>query len=77
MSVIENQNTPSLGEMWQFINKNLSPIGMMPDKASLDYSQTFWLYRELRKLDNTFRDVVQVHVLKNELSYSLLETLVN
>ena len=77
MSVIENQNIPSFVEMWQFIDKNLNPIGIMPDKASLDHMQTFRLYIELKKLDSTFRDVIQAHVLKNELAYSLLETLVN
>ena len=76
MSVI-NQDTSSLAEMWQFIGKNLDPIGMMPDKASLDHMQTFRLYLKLRNLDNTFRDTIQVHVLKNELAYSLLETLAN
>jgi hypothetical protein len=77
MSIIENQNISSLEEMWQFIGKNLNPIGMMPDKASLDHMQTFRLYLKLRKLDNTFRDTIQIQMLKNELAYSLLETLVN
>jgi hypothetical protein len=76
MSVI-NQNTPSLEEMWQYIGRNLDPIGMMPDKASLDHMQTFRLYLKLRNLDGTFRDAIQVHVLKNELAYSMLEILVN
>lgn len=77
MSVIENQNISSFGEMWQFIRKNLEPIGMMPDKASLDYMQTFRLYLKLRNLDNTFRETIQIQVLRNELSYALLEALVN
>ena len=77
MSTIETHSTPSPVEMWQFINRNLNPIGMMPDKASLDYMQTCRLYLGLRKLDNTFRETVQIQVLKNELAYSLLETLVN
>ncbi|MHB8545949.1 MAG: hypothetical protein ACYDAJ_04210 [Nitrosotalea sp.] len=77
MSVIENQNTPSLLEMWKFIYKNLNPIGMMPDKASLDHVQIFRLYVELQNLDKTFRDSIQVQVLRNELAYSLLSTLVN
>lgn len=76
MSVIENQNTSFL-EMWKFIEKNLNPIGMMPDMASLDYTQVSRLYLELRNLDRTFRDSIQVHVLRNELAYSLLCTLVN
>ena len=77
MSVIENQNIPSFGEMWQFITKNLEPIGMMPDKASLDYMQIFRLYIKLRDLDNTFRETIQIQVLRNELAYTLLEALVN
>ena len=76
MSVI-NQDTPSLEEMWQYIGRNLDPIGRMPDKASLDHMQTFRLYLKLRNLDGTFRDAIQVHVLKNELAYSILEILVN
>lgn len=77
MSVIETPSNPSLVEMWQFIDRNLNPIGMMPDKASLDHMQTFRLYLKLRNLDGTFRDAIQVHVLKNELAYSMLEILVN
>ena len=77
MSKIENQNIPSLLEMWKFIDKNLNPIGMTPDKASLDHMQIFRLYVELQNLDKTFRDSIQVHVLRNELAYSLLSTLVN
>ncbi|MGI0062797.1 MAG: hypothetical protein ACREBA_10140 [Nitrosotalea sp.] len=77
MSIIENQNTPSFLEMWKFIEKNLNPIGMMPDMASLDYTQVSRLYLELRGLDRTFRDSIQIHVLRNELAYSLLCTLVN
>ncbi|SMH71636.1 hypothetical protein [Candidatus Nitrosotalea okcheonensis] len=77
MSIIENQNTPSLLEMWKFIDKNLNPIGITLDKASLDHVQIFRLYIELRNLDKTFRDSIQVHVLKNELAYSLLSTLIN
>ena len=77
MSVIEIPSNPSLVEMWQFIDKNLNPIGMMPDKASLDHMQTCRLYLRLRKQDSKFRDTVQAQILKNELARSLLDTLVN
>jgi hypothetical protein len=77
MYTIEDHNTPQFGEMWQFIGKILNPIGMMPDKASLDHKQTLRLYFELKKTDNTFRDLIQIHILKNELAYSLLGNLVN
>lgn len=77
MSIVEKQNTPTLGEMWQFIDKVLHPIGMTPDKASLDNGQVFKLYFQLIKLYDLFIDSIQVHVLRNELAYSLLENLVN
>lgn len=77
MSVIETPSIPSLVEMWQFIDRNLNSIGMMPDKASLDHMQTCRLYLRLRKLDSEFRDTVQAQILKNELARYLLDTLVN
>jgi hypothetical protein len=77
MSVIETPNTPSHAEMWQFIEKNLNSIGMMPDKASLDHMQICRLYLQLRKLDSKFRDTVQAQILKIKLAHSLLDTLVN
>jgi hypothetical protein len=64
MSLIENQNIPSFLEMWKFIEKNLNPIGMTPDMASLDYTQVSRLYLELRNLDRTFRDSIQVTCTK-------------
>lgn len=48
MSAIETHNTPSLVEMWQFIGRNLNPIGMMPDKASLDHLQTIFRIENIR-----------------------------
>ena len=77
MSITQNQKIPTLEEMRQIIDRTLYPIGMAPDKASLDNGQVFRLYLKLIKLDNSFRDSVQVHILRNELAYALLENLVN
>lgn len=77
MSYLEAHNTPSLAEMWQFIDKNLGPIGMTPDKAMLDHIQVYRLYLEIRNLDNIFRDTIQIQVLKNNLAFSLLSALTN
>jgi hypothetical protein len=77
MSSLQNHNTPRLVQMWQFIDGILSPIGMTPDKASIDNDQVFKLYLNLVQLDNSFRDSIQVHILRNELAFSRLENLVN
>jgi hypothetical protein len=63
--------------MWKFIDGVLGPIGMTPDKASIDNGQVFKLYLKLVQLDNSFRDSVQIHILRNELASSHLENLVN
>jgi hypothetical protein len=63
--------------MWQYIDKILDPIGMAPDKASLDNGQVFRLYLKLGKIDNSFRDSIQVHILRNQLACARLESLVN
>lgn len=77
MPITQNQKIPTLEEMQQIIDRTLYPIGMAPDKASLDNGQVFRLYLKLIKLDNSFRDSVQIHILRNELAYTLLENLVN
>ncbi|MDE1842492.1 MAG: hypothetical protein KGH95_02455 [Thaumarchaeota archaeon] len=76
MSSLQN-NTPTLVQMWQYIDKILDPIGMAPDKASLDNGQVFRLYLKLIKIDNSFRDSIQVHILRNQLACAHLESLVN
>jgi hypothetical protein len=77
MSIVQNQNIPTPERMWEFIDKVLGPIGMTPDKASLDKGEIFGLYLELIKLDNSFLDSIHAHVLKNQLAYLLLENLTN
>lgn len=62
---------------WKEISKTLAPIGKMPDKASLDYNQILELYFRLEKSGNVLRDFAQVSILKKELSYIVLNNLVN
>jgi hypothetical protein len=63
--------------MWQFIDSVLDPIGMTLDKVSIYNGQVFRLYLKLVKLDNSFMDSIQVHILRNKLASSRLENLVN
>lgn len=77
MTRLENQNTPTFVQMWKCIDAILGPIGMSPDKASLDNIQVFRLYSKLMRIDKSFRDTIQAHILRNELAYSRLENLLN
>ena len=63
--------------VWKEISKTLTPLGKMPDKASLDYNQILALYFRLEKSGNTLRDFAQIAILKKELSLTLLNNLVN
>jgi hypothetical protein len=74
--MIDNQTLQS-ETMWKEISKTFKPLGKLPDKASLDHGQIRMWYLELRDSGNIFRDYAQIAVLKKELSYILLENLVN
>jgi hypothetical protein len=77
MPSLQNHNTPTLAQMWQFIDSVLDLIGMTLGKASIYNGQVFRLYLKLVKLDNSFMDSIQVHILRNKQSSSRLENLVN
>jgi len=64
-------------EMWKSIRKMLLPIGLIPDKASLDNRQIFKLYLELENSSNEFRDLIQISIMKKELAHLFLQNLVN
>ena len=63
--------------VWKEIEKTLKPLGMMPDKASLDYNQILALHLTLEKSGNVLRDCAQVSILRKELSCIVLNNLVN
>lgn len=75
--ILKNKENLQFEEMCNSIGKILNPIGMMPDKASLDYGQILKLYLELKKIDGMFRDLMQISRLQKELASSLFQNLVN
>lgn len=76
--ILQNHEALQFEEMWKFISKFLNPLGMMPDKASMDYEQLIKLNLELeRKDDDVFRDFIQTSILKKEVATSYLRNLVN
>ena len=75
--ILENREALQFEEMWKSISKMLNPTGMMPDKASLDNEQILKLHLKLRNMGNTFRDLIQISILKKEIVNGLLQNLVN
>lgn len=72
-----NHQTLHFEAMWKEIGKTLKPLGMMPDKASLDYKQILIIHSEISESGNTIKDLAQASILKKELVCSLLKNLVN
>ncbi len=64
----EEQRKPTLEDMWEYIGKILIPMGLMPDKAGMNYKQVQELYSDLAAADKTFKDLVQVAIFKKELN---------
>ncbi|MGI0046833.1 MAG: hypothetical protein ACREBB_06565 [Nitrosotalea sp.] len=62
----EDQKMLTSEEMWKRIGDILIPLGTMPDKASMDYKQLQELYTSIVAADMTFRDLVQIAILKKE-----------
>ncbi|MDH2908089.1 MAG: hypothetical protein PXX83_08355 [Candidatus Nitrosotalea sp.] len=58
---------PSLDEMWQFIDNIMRPNELVPDKTILAYEQVFLVYSKLVEIDEMFKEIVQVAILKREL----------
>ncbi len=61
-----SRRMPTSEEMWRFIGDILIPLEVMPDKASMDYKQVHKLYTHLVRADMTFRDLIQIAILKKE-----------
>ncbi|MDC8451622.1 MAG: hypothetical protein LV477_01785 [Candidatus Nitrosotalea sp.] len=59
---------PSLDEMWQFIDNIMRPNELVPDKTILTYEQVFSVYSKLVEIDEMFKEIAQVAILKKELN---------
>ena len=53
--------------MWKFIDHIMCPNELVPDKSVLTYDNVFVIYTKLRDIDETFRDLLQINILKREI----------
>lgn len=63
-SQINNGNKPSLDEMWKFIDVIMRPNELVPEKSTLTYEQVFYIYSRLVEIDEMFRELEQISILK-------------
>jgi len=50
--------------MWRFIDHIMRPNELVPDKSILTYDDVFVIYTKLRDIDETFRELLQINILK-------------
>ena len=62
------KDKPFLDEMWQFIDNIMCPNELVPDKTILTYEQVFSVYSKLVEIDEMFKEIAQVAILKKELN---------
>jgi len=53
--------------MWKFIDHIMRPNELVPDKSVLTYDNVFVIYTKLKDLDETFRELLQINILKKGL----------
>ena len=53
--------------MWKFIDHIMRPNELVPDKSVLTYDNVFVIYTKLKDLDETFRELLQINILKRGL----------
>lgn len=63
-----NNRTPSLEEMWKFIDKLMYPNELVPDRSTLTYEQVFSIYTKMAEIDEMFKEIAQINILKKELN---------
>lgn len=63
-SVTTENDKPLLNEMWEFIDSLMRPNNLVPDKSVLSYEEVFAIYSKLVDLDQTFREILQINLLK-------------
>jgi len=69
-SQINNGNKPSLDEMWKFIDVIMRPNELVPEKSTLTYEQVFYIYSRLVEIDEMFRELEQISILKKGINES-------
>lgn len=61
------EDVQKLEAMWSFIEKVLSPYGLVPQRKDMKYEDVVQLYSELVAVDIMFRELEQIVILKREL----------
>lgn len=64
----DENNKPTLNEMWQFIDSLIHTNQLVPDKSVLSYDEVFAIYSKLVEFDQVFREILQMNILKKELN---------
>lgn len=59
---------PSLDEMWKFIDGLMRPNELVPDRSILTYEQVFTIYSKLADIDEMFKEIAQIRILRKELN---------
>lgn len=59
---------PSLDEMWKFIDGLMRPNELVPDRTILTYEQVFTIYSKLADIDEMFKEIAQIRILRKELN---------
>jgi hypothetical protein len=60
--------TPTLDEMWHFIDNIMRPHELVPDRSALSYEEVFSVYSKLCEIDEMFREIEQIKIFKKELN---------
>lgn len=68
-----NKGNQTLGDMLEFIERILIPHVLMPRKTDLTDEQVLKLYSELAEVDETFRELEQIAILKRDIVERLVE----
>jgi hypothetical protein len=53
--------------MWDVIDSIMHPNELVPDKSILKYDDVFTIYSKIINLDQVFREILQISVLKREI----------
>ncbi len=54
--------------MWKFIDKLMYPNELVPDRSTLTYEQVFSIYTKMAEIDEMFKEIAQINILKKELN---------
>lgn len=65
---MEQKSKITLDEMWQFIDNLMRPNQLLPDKSVLNYDEVFAIYSKLTEFDEVFRTILQINIMKKQLS---------